>query len=150
MRILIQHQYNRFNEDSKLLEEIMIDRRSALKVLGAVPVVAATASGVSYAASDDNNVSIDLWMSDSTVGGFFQEPESGPAGSILLIHEWWGLNKQIRSVVTRFAEAGFLALGVDLYEGKTATVPDAARSYMQDVHPDIATENTGFLGRLAA
>ena len=42
-----------------------------------------------------------------------QPPLGAPA--LLLLHEWWGLNDQIKQVARRFAGAGFVALAPDLY-----------------------------------
>lgn len=43
------------------------------------------------------------------------------AGAFVVVHEWWGLNDDIRSICDRFAEAGYLALGIDVYGGRVAT-----------------------------
>ena len=119
----------------------MVDRRKALKAIGSVPIAAAAVGKVPSVAANSNNVSIDLWTSDSgSVSGYFMEPETTPAGAVLLIHEWWGLNDQIRNVVPKFAKAGFLSLAVDLYDGEVADTPDKAREIMSNVQPDTATE----------
>lgn len=61
-------------------------------------------------------------------------PARGPA--LIVIHEWWGLNDNIRSVAQRYAGEGYTVLAVDLF-GRTATTPDSAmvlyRTAMQDV-----------------
>lgn len=44
--------------------------------------------------------------------------DSVPA--IVLIHEWWGLNDDIRAKADAFADAGYAALAVDLYNGDNA------------------------------
>jgi carboxymethylenebutenolidase len=46
---------------------------------------------------------------------------------VLVIHEWWGLNDHIRTMARRLADAGYLALAVDLYEGEVAEDRDTAR-----------------------
>ena len=46
------------------------------------------------------------------------EKESVPA--VVLIHEWWGLNDDIRAKARAFADAGYAALAVDLYGGERA------------------------------
>ena len=68
-------------------------------------------------------------------------PEGAPAASILLVHEWWGLNDQIKSVAAALAQEGYVALAVDLYDGKVATERDDARSYMEQVKPAEATDS---------
>lgn len=59
---------------------------------------------------------------------------------IMLIHEWWGLNDQIKAVDREFANEGYLAFAIDLYGGKVASVPDDARSFMKQVDPEVATD----------
>ncbi len=67
-------------------------------------------------------------------------PAAGPAPAILLVHEWWGLNDQIKTVAAEFAKQGYVALAVDLYGGKVATTPDGARGHMQAVVADEARD----------
>jgi carboxymethylenebutenolidase len=43
-------------------------------------------------------------------------PQKAPA--VVVIHEWWGVNTQIESILARFAEEGFVAMAPDLYHGK--------------------------------
>ena len=38
----------------------------------------------------------------------------------MVIHEWWGLNDNVKAMARRLAGAGYLALAVDLYEGEVA------------------------------
>jgi len=71
-------------------------------------------------------------------------PASTPAPTLVLIHEWWGLNDQIKAVAADLAGQGYVALAVDLYDGKLAGPGDRenARAYMQGV---VATEATDTL-----
>ena len=61
--------------------------------------------------------------------GYLARPASGQAkAGILVIHEWWGLNDNIRSMARQLAGEGYVALAVDLYEGEVAeTREDAGR-----------------------
>ena len=68
-------------------------------------------------------------------------PKAEKAPAIMLIHEWWGLNDQIKAVAAELANMGFIALAVDFYKGEVATEPDQARALMGAVDPDEATEN---------
>lgn len=54
----------------------------------------------------------------------------GPLPGLILVHEWWGLNDQIKQVAERYAGEGYRVLAVDLYGGKVATSPDSARAYV--------------------
>ena len=67
-------------------------------------------------------------------------PAKTPAPSVLLVHEWWGLNDQIKIMATEFAKEGFLVLAVDLYEGKVASDPTTAQTLMKAVDPAKAIE----------
>jgi len=68
-------------------------------------------------------------------------PAVTPAPAVLLVHEWWGLNDQIKSVARSLADEGYVALAVDLYDGQVAADPDAARGYMQEV-VDVEARDT--------
>jgi carboxymethylenebutenolidase len=50
---------------------------------------------------------------------------------VLVIHEWWGLNDQIKSVTRQLAREGYIAVAVDLYLGHSASNPAEARNLMQ-------------------
>jgi carboxymethylenebutenolidase len=54
--------------------------------------------------------------------------EKGPG--VLVLHPWWGLNEDIKQVANRLAEAGFVALAPDLYDGRIATtIPEDAETF---------------------
>lgn len=63
------------------------------------------------------------------VKGYLARPAAGePRAGILVIHEWWGLNDNVKSMARQLAGEGYVALAVDLYEGKVAeTREDAGR-----------------------
>ncbi len=67
-------------------------------------------------------------------------PARTPAAAVVLIHEWWGLNDQIKAVAAEFAKEGYVALAVDLYDGKVATTAEEARGYTQAVVPAEASD----------
>ena len=67
-------------------------------------------------------------------------PESNLPG-VIVIHEWWGLNDNIRMMTRRLAGEGYKALAVDLYRGQVAETPQDARSYMSKVNQQNAVAN---------
>jgi carboxymethylenebutenolidase len=79
----------------------------------------------------------------STVTGYLARPESWAAGgpAVIVIHEWWGLNDNIRTMARRLADAGFLALAVDLYGGQQAEEPETARELMEAVDEEASVNN---------
>lgn len=61
-----------------------------------------------------------------------------PLPSVIVIHEWWGLNQHIKHWSDRLAEAGYGALAVDLYGGQIAETPDDAMKLMKAVDSEAA------------
>lgn len=49
---------------------------------------------------------------------------------IIVFHEWWGLNDNVRAMTRQLAAQGYAALAVDLY-GSAAQSPEEARGLMQ-------------------
>lgn len=66
------------------------------------------------------------------IRGYYTKPanyKSGPA--IVMVHEWWGLNDNIKAMADRYAGEGYAVLAVDLFGGQMATAPDAAMKLYQ-------------------
>ena len=82
---------------------------------------------------------------DDNLSGYLSKPskDSTKLPSILVIHEWWGLNDNIRSMADQLAAEGYVALAVDLYNGSVAEKPEQARKMMSAVGKDpiIAKKN---------
>jgi carboxymethylenebutenolidase len=51
---------------------------------------------------------------------------TGAAPAVIVVHEWWGVNGQIRSVARRLAQEGYVAIVPDLYHGAVAGDPEYA------------------------
>jgi len=66
------------------------------------------------------------------VRGYLAKPKGaqGNLPGLIVIHEWWGLNDNIRAMTRRLAGEGYQALAVDLYGGSVADTPDAAMKLM--------------------
>ncbi|MGE3800828.1 MAG: dienelactone hydrolase family protein [Candidatus Kapaibacterium sp.] len=81
------------------------------------------------------------------VKGYLAIPEGGekPTAGLIVIHEWWGLNDNVRAMTRRLAGEGYVALAVDLYNGNVASVSDSAKVYMGSVmqNPDAGVQNIG-------
>ena len=87
----------------------------------AEPAVPVVSESVSYATVDG-----------APVMGYLARPKDqpGPLPGLIVIHEWWGLNDNIRAMTRRLAGEGYTALAVDMYGGKTADDPAASRQMM--------------------
>ena len=116
-------------------------RRLFLQGLACLPL----ATVLSYpelakaAAAKTEDVSISLEM-DTKVNASLALPTAEKAPAVILIHEWWGLNDQIKAVAAELANMGYIALAVDLYAGKVAKTPEEAKAFMGDLDPEIAKE----------
>ena len=67
-------------------------------------------------------------------------PATLPAPAVMLVHEWWGLNDQIKSVAAALADTGYLALAIDLYDGAVTDQPETARELTRAVESAVATD----------
>ena len=119
----------------------MSDRRRFLKGLTSIPLATVLANPRLAAAVSAGLQEVEAKLADGrTVKAALATPQGQAKGSILLIHEWWGLNDQIKSVASEFARQGYTALAVDLYHDQVADTRDGARSLMQSVDQNVATE----------
>lgn len=72
-------------------------------------------------------------VGDKPIRGYLAKPKAatGALPGLIVIHEWWGVNDNIKAMTRRLAGEGYLALAVDLYGGATADNPDAAMKLVQ-------------------
>ncbi len=71
------------------------------------------------------------------VKGYLARPSgAGPFPALVVIHEWWGLNDQIKEVADQLAGEGYVALAVDLYRGRVTTDPTEAHELMRGLPED--------------
>ena len=84
-------------------------------------------------------------VDNELVYGHFAFPEDmiEPLPAVIVIHEWWGLNENVRAMADRLAGEGYIVLAVDLFGGDVADSPGPARQLMLSVveDPDAAVEN---------
>lgn len=60
---------------------------------------------------------------------------------IVIIHEWWGLNENIKQTAENLASHGYVVLAVDLYGRPAATVADDARNLISSYDPEKGVLN---------
>jgi carboxymethylenebutenolidase len=84
-------------------------------------------------------------VAGKSINGYFARPADTqtPVPGIILIHEWWGLNENMRRMAEVLAAEGYAALAVDLYGGETARTPESAKKLMETAmtHPAPIEEN---------
>lgn len=77
-------------------------------------------------------------LNGKTLNGYLAVPASeGPHPALVLIHEWWGLNDNIKDYAEKFADEGYVALAVDMYDGKVTTDQAEAGQWAGAVRGDI-------------
>jgi carboxymethylenebutenolidase len=104
----------------------------------------------------------------SSVEGLYVVPKerSGRLPGIVVIHEWWGLNDQIKDEARKLAGEGYAVFAIDLYDGEVAADatragqlagsvrqnPDAALAKMKAAldylaaQPEVASDTLASLG----
>jgi len=116
-----------------------LERRNFLKGLASLPLATILAyPDLARAAAERLEPLSVKTLSGIEAQGVFALPERTPAPGILLIHEWWGLNDQIKAVTLEFAKQGFLAVAADLYGGEVATSRAEASQLTKAVDPTQA------------
>jgi carboxymethylenebutenolidase len=68
---------------------------------------------------------------DSLLSARGRDPSTDRVPGLVVIHEWWGLNENIRTATRRLAGEGYRALAVDLYDDSTAQTPEEAQALMK-------------------
>ncbi len=118
-----------------------IARRDVLKGAVSLPLAAILADPLIARAVAGGTEKVTIKLAGGrSVSAALALPAKAPAGAILLVHEWWGLNDYIKTMAAEFAKEGYVALGIDLYGGKVATDRGAAMTLMSGVDPKWATE----------
>ena len=127
------------------------DRRRFIAGVARLPLAAVLALPQLARAAAARTESVSIETANGRATAALALPETRPAPAILLIHEWWGLNEQIKAVAAEFAELGYVALAVDLYGKPPATDAASARKLMQQVDAAAAADTlTRWLGWLRA
>jgi len=65
---------------------------------------------------------------------------------VIVVHEWWGLNDYAKKRARMLAEAGYVALAVDMFgDGKTTEHPDEAGAWASAVASNAETGKERFM-----
>ena len=115
-------------------------RRDFLRGLIALPLAAVLSDKAlaQSAASGLENVSIPV-AEGQALSLSVAVPARDKAPVVILVHEWWGLNDQIKAVAAEFAKEGYLAICVDLFDGHVATDGPQAKALMTGIDPRRTT-----------
>lgn len=75
-------------------------------------------------------------------GEVFDAYMTGPKEStkgVLIIHDWWGVLDYNREWADRFAQRGYRAMVVDLYEGYHPATIKEAGEFMRNINQEVAS-----------
>ncbi len=73
------------------------------------------------------------------VGGYLARPDSEVhRAAVIIIHEWYGLNRHLEDVAERYAKNGYLAFSIDLYDGELAKDDGEAAAMMSALDQEKA------------
>ena len=95
---------------------------------------------------------VDYKQNGTTLKGLlaWDDAQAGKRPGVLVVHEWWGLNEHSRNAARRLAEAGYVALALDMYgDGEVATHQHDAEALMNAVTKDPAVVAARFNAALA-
>jgi carboxymethylenebutenolidase len=117
-------------------------RREILKTVAAAPLatILANPALAEVAAATTSTQTITTEKSGKKVSASLAVPSVVPAPAVVLIHEFWGLNDQIKSMAVELSRLGYLALAVDLYDGQVGSTREQAVEYMNAVDDVQATD----------
>ncbi|MDX1933196.1 MAG: dienelactone hydrolase family protein [Capsulimonadales bacterium] len=75
-------------------------------------------------------------VSEKTKGGYLSVPTSGGGPGLIVLPSWWGLNAFFTGLCDRFAEAGFVALAPDPYDGAVAVTIEEAEKLKDSLNEE--------------
>jgi carboxymethylenebutenolidase len=73
---------------------------------------------------------------DGTPGYLARPAAEGDYPAVVMIHEWWGLNGNIRHMADILAGHGYVVFAVDLYDGRVASNASEAAALSGEVRND--------------
>ena len=119
----------------------VIARRSLIVGLAGLPLAAILADPKLAAAAAAALETVSITLADGTsVSAALAKPARKHAPAILLCHEWWGLNDQMKAMAAELAKQGYVALAIDLFGGKVAKDAETASGLTKSLDPARATE----------
>jgi len=92
------------------------------KLFAAIGVLILLSAAAPARAEGPRTETVQFPNGKGTLSGFLAAPEkTGRYGAIIVAPEWWGLTDWVKEQTEKLAAAGYIALAVDLYDGKVAT-----------------------------
>lgn len=84
---------------------------------------------------------------DTVLRGYlvYDDAVTGKRPGVLVVHEWWGHNEHARNSARKLAQAGYVALALDMYgDGKQANHPDQVGKFSGEVGKNLPLMKSRF------
>lgn len=119
-------------------------RRAFIKGLASLPIAAVLFDPtLARAAASGVKTETIKTASGASTSAVVAYPDKANAPTMLIIHEWWGLNDHIKAMAQEFANQGFLTVAIDMYNGKVASKREDAKAYMMGMDGAWAKQAVG-------
>ena len=69
--------------------------------------------------------------------GYFISPAEGPGPGVMLLHSFWGLNRQAKDTANLLADSGFTVFAPDLADGEVYTDEDEALAALGEADMNV-------------
>jgi len=115
------------------------DRRLFMKGMMALPLATILADvDLAHAEASKGEMVTGMTSTGKSVSAYFAKADKEKAPVVILIHEWWGLNDNIKAMAEDIRANGFHALAIDLFNGSVASNRDEAKAQTSAVKADEA------------
>lgn len=88
--------------------------------------VPATENNAGLFGQDLNDIVETQEITQGVLGYLAKPKEPGNYPGVIMIHEWWGLNDNIKEMARILAAQGYIVFAVDLYDGQVAATSSRA------------------------
>ncbi len=117
---------------------ILIERGWAIHIL---PNIDSFSKNSDLFQNGTYNVKTSLVDYDDTKGFLARPISNGTFPGIIMIHEWWGLNENMKETAMKLASQGYVVMVVDLFHGNVATDAQKAMEMVSGFNEHQAIEN---------
>jgi carboxymethylenebutenolidase len=91
----------------------------------------------------DGSLGYLVYPGPTNVTGTSVQQQQQKLPAVVMVHEWWGVNDNIKDMANELASNGYVVLAADLYNGEVATEANRARELVSAVreNPEKAISN---------
>jgi carboxymethylenebutenolidase len=114
----------------------------AVEKNGTCQTVTSNSNADTFSAQNLQPITTENTTINGTQGYLARPAADGDYPAVIMIHEWWGLNQNIRHMADVLAGQGYVVFAVDLYDGRVASNSSYAGQLSGEVreNPDEAVQ----------